>query len=220
MYKFVIFDLDGTLANTLEDLANGVNYALEKNGFKTYPADDYRYFVGNGIINLIRRTLGSRGIDDELVKRVKADFDYMYGKHSMDKTVAYDGIYDMLKVLQGKNIKLAVLSNKPHTFVGDILNKLFADVEFSAAWGKKDEFKVKPDPQSLYAIMNEIGADKENSLYVGDSDVDVKTAVNGGVDFAGAQWGFRGKEELAAAGAENTFEDAKALERFILNGGK
>lgn len=215
MYNYVIFDLDGTLANTIEDLANAVNYGLEKNGLHVYSTDAYYRFVGNGVINLIKRALGDK-CSDELIRKLKSDFDYFYSRHSLDKTVSYAGISHMLRILQKKGIKMAVLSNKPHSFVGDILKKLFPDITFAAAWGKKEEFKIKPDPESLFALMNEIGADKRETLYVGDSDVDVQTSINGNIDFAGAEWGFRGKEELIKAGAKHTFESPAQMCDFII----
>lgn len=215
MYNYVIFDLDGTLANTVEDLANAVNYGLKKNNLPVHPTDAYYHFVGNGVINLIKRALGN-SCSDKLVQQLKSDFDCYYGEHNLDKTVGYAGVYDMLKLLQEKNIKMAVLSNKPHSFVGDILDKLFPGITFAAAWGKKDKFKIKPDPQSLFALMEEIGADKATTLYVGDSDVDVQTAINGNVDFAGAEWGFRGKKELMSAGAKYTFESPRQMCDFIV----
>ncbi len=217
MYNCIIFDFDGTLANTIEDLANAVNYSLKKHSLPTYPVEDYKHFVGSGVINLIRRTLGDQSNDDALVAEIKSDFDIYYGKHSMDKTYVYAGITNMLKELNAQGIQLAVLSNKPHPFMISLMDKLFKGINFSAVWGKKEQYPIKPNPQSLYGIMEEIGAAKHQVIYVGDSDTDVQTAVNAGVAFAGASWGFRGEQELLNAGAAHTFDDAEGLLRFILN---
>lgn len=218
MYKFAVFDLDGTLANTLEDLANAVNYALEKNGYQAYPVDAYRQLVGSGVINLIKRA--TKSTNEEIIKKVKADFDIYYSEHALDTTCEYSGGKDMLLNLQKQGVVLAVLSNKPHSFVNEILDKLYPNVKFKSAWGKKEGYAIKPDPQSFNALLEEIGADKNSTVYVGDSDVDVYTAKNGGVDFIGCAWGFRGEKELLQTGVDKsriTFTNQE-LERLIIGG--
>ncbi|MEE1056514.1 MAG: HAD family hydrolase [Acutalibacteraceae bacterium] len=218
MYKFAVFDLDGTLANTLEDLANAVNYALEKNGYEKYPVDTYKQMVGSGVVNLIKRAIKSD--NEEMVKTVKADFDKFYSTHIIDTTCAYPGGYDMLVNLQKNGVILAVLSNKPHSFVSTILDRLYPEIEFKASWGKKEEYAIKPSPQSLNALLDEIGADKSNTVYIGDSDVDVYTAKNGEVDFIGCAWGFRGEKEMIQAGADASriVYTNKELQQFIIGG--
>lgn len=216
MYNYVIFDLDGTLADTLEDLANAVNFALQENDLAVYPVAEYRFFVGSGVNRLIKKVMAHHSKDPVLVEKVRQDFARYYSKHSIDQTVSYPGVYALLKALNQKGVKLAVLSNKPHDYVGAILDKLFPDVHFEAAWGKKEEYEIKPNPQSLLAMMENIGAKSNNSLYVGDSDVDVKTAINAGIAFAGVEWGFRGREELREAGAKHTFDCAESLLAFII----
>lgn len=218
MYKFAVFDLDGTLANTLEDLANAVNYALEKNGYEKYPVNTYKQMVGSGVVNLIKRAIKSD--DEKIVKAVKTDFDMFYSTHVVDTTCAYPGGYDMLVNLQKNGVILAVLSNKPHSFVSIILENLYPKVEFKASWGKKEGYAIKPDPHSLNALLDEIGADKDNTVYVGDSNVDVYTAKNGGVDFIGCAWGFRGEKELISAGAdaEQIAYTNQELQQLIMGG--
>jgi len=214
MYKYAVFDLDGTLANTLEDLADAVNYSLEKNGYKKHHVDAYKQMVGSGIVNLIR---AASGINVDIdVAMLKKDFDYYYGIHTMDKTSEYEGGQQMLVDLQKAGVTLAVLSNKPDTFVKSILDRLFPDVTFAIAWGKKEGFEIKPNPQSLNAMLSSLGADKSDVVYVGDSNVDVLTAKNGGIDFIGCAWGFRGEEELLQAGASKIAYSCEQLAKLIL----
>ena len=214
MYKYAIFDLDGTLANTLEDLANAMNYALSVEGMDTHPKDAYRNMVGSGIINFIKKA--SNQDSSDIILSIKKHFEQYYGEHFKDTTCEYEGTGKMLKNLKERGVATAVLSNKPDAFVGDILSSLYPDIVFEAKWGKKEEFPVKPNPESLFAIMEEIGADKESTVYIGDSDVDVFTAKNGGIDFIGCSWGFRGEQELCSAGAELIAHSNSELERFII----
>ena len=214
MYKYAIFDLDGTLANTLEDLANAMNYALSVEGMDTHPKDAYRNMVGSGIINFIKKA--SNQDSSDIILSIKKHFEQYYGEHFKDTTCEYEGTGKMLKNLKERGVATAVLSNKPDAFVGDILSSRYPDIVFEAKWGKKEEFPVKPNPESLFAIMEEIGADKESTVYIGDSDVDVFTAKNGGIDFIGCSWGFRGEQELCSAGAELIAHSNSELERLII----
>lgn len=201
MPRLVAFDLDGTLADTLRDLSSSVNHALRENGLPAYPDDDYRYFVGNGVDKLIERVLGDR-FSDDLFDRVKNGFQDYYGAHYADFTAAYVGIDDVLRALSSSGVMTAVVSNKPDVFVPEILRALYPRHRFSVAWGKKPEFPRKPSPASLIAAMNLCGVTAAETVYVGDSDVDVRFAHAAGVRVIGASWGFRGREELEAAGAD------------------
>lgn len=214
MYKYAIFDLDGTLANTLEDLADAVNYALEKNGFTPYPTESYRLMVGSGRVNLIKKA--TKSDNEETINSVKADFDEYYSANSVNKTCAYPQSEQVLENLQSKGVTLAVLSNKPDIFVKTILSKLFPNISFKEAWGKKEEYAIKPNPESLNAILEKLGADKSNTVYIGDSNVDVFTAHNGKVDVIGCTWGFRGETELVEAGADKIAHTYTELEAIIL----
>lgn len=215
MFKLVVFDLDGTLCDTLSDLGNAVNYALESEGLPTHPLSAYNKFVGNGINNLIKQVLQSKGDDKELCDKVKAKFDEYYPFHLCDSTIAYEGIAQLLSKLKALGIKTAVHSNKPHTYVPEILKTLFPEHSFDLAWGKKDCFERKPSPQALLEIINRIGVEKSEVLYVGDSDVDVFTAHNAKVKVCGVEWGFRGKEELLSVGADYIAKDVKELLNII-----
>lgn len=218
MYKCVVFDLDGTLVDSLYDLADSVNKALEKQGLPTHPYDAYKYFVGNGRAKLIERAMGEAAKDKELLAVVTKDYDDDYLIHCLDKTKPYDGVVDMLLKLHRSGVKINVLSNKPDEFVKNMLDTLFDGIKFNIAWGKKPEFPTKPDPSSVLAILNELSVDKSDCIYIGDSNVDVITAKNAGLDFCGVLWGFRTKEELEDEGAKITVSTADELCRVILNG--
>lgn len=214
MFKYAVFDLDGTLANTLEDLANAVNYALNKNGYKEHSVESYKLMVGSGIINLIKKASNSE--NQGTIAAIKADFDFYYGMHAVDKTCEYPNGQKTLVNLQNSGVTLAVLSNKPDAFVKNILDKIFPNVQFAIAWGKKEGFEIKPNPQSLNAMLTQLGAKKKDVVYIGDSSVDVLTAKNGGVSFIGCAWGFRGEQELKQTGAEKIAYSCEQLEKMIL----
>lgn len=211
MYRLVVFDLDGTLADTLSDLAHSMNKALESENLPVHPVESYRKFVGNGISNLVKQVVMDKADDEKLCRRVKAYFDSYYSQHLCDFTKAYDGMNEVLSELRRMDVKTAVHSNKPHTFVPQILKTLYPEHVFELAWGHKDGFERKPSPQALETIIEQLSCDKKSTLYVGDSDVDVFTAHNAGVKVCGVEWGFRGKEELALAGADFLAKDAKNL---------
>lgn len=215
MYKLVVFDLDGTLCDTLSDLCNAVNFALESENHPTHPLSAYNKLVGNGINNLIKQALMDKGNDEQLCKTVKAHFDEYYPQHLCDETTSYDGIDALLSELRSLKIRTAVHSNKPHAYVPTILKTLFENHSFDIAWGKRECFERKPSPQALLEIINRLGVDKTEVLYVGDSDVDVLTAHNAGVKVCGVEWGFRGRDELISAGADYIASDTKELLNII-----
>lgn len=217
MYKLVVFDLDGTLCNTLSDIANAVNFSLEKEGLPTYLQSSYNKFVGNGVNNLIKQALADKCDDEELFKKVKASFDSYYPSHLCDTTVAYEKMSELLAELEKSGVMTAVHSNKPHAYVGEILETLFSAHTFEIAWGKREEFERKPSPQALFEIMKRLSVSSDETLYVGDSDVDVFTAHGAGVKVCGVEWGFRGREELLSAGADFFAKDAEEL-LYIIKG--
>ncbi len=215
MYKFVVFDLDGTLANTLLDLANAVNRALEFYGLPTHDIEKYNKFVGNGISNLISQVLGDKSSDRELHSKVKQYFDDYYPKHLCDFTEAYQGMSELLCQLKSLGIKTAVHSNKPHIYVPEILAKLYPEHKFELAWGQQEQYERKPSPQALIAMMQQLSVKPEEVIYVGDSDVDVITAHSAGVDVCGVEWGFRGRAELESAGADFIAKNSEELYEII-----
>lgn len=214
MIKLVAFDLDGTVADTLKDLGTAMNAALATENLPGYPIEDYRRFVGNGIDNLVRVTM-ARAYTPEGAERVKAAFYAYYADHSTDYTIAYDGMDALLRLLSEDGVLTAVISNKPDRFVPGILAKLYPGYRFAYAWGQQEEFSRKPSPESLEALIALCACDKSEVLYVGDSDVDVAFAHNAGVKVCGVSWGFRGAEELRAAGADHIVNSAKELYRWL-----
>jgi phosphoglycolate phosphatase len=199
--QFCIFDLDGTLVNSLEDLADATNYALRLQGFPTHPVDQYRRFVGDGVVMLLQRAAPQPCSSEEL-KRLHSDFDQYYSVHCFDKTRPYEGCEALLHSLSQNQIPFGVLSNKPHQFVGEIVRRLFPNAAFASVAGKRPGYEKKPDPAALNEMIRIQGAEKKRCLYIGDSDVDVYTAHNAGIRCCGALWGFRGYQELSLAGAD------------------
>lgn len=195
MYKLVIFDLDGTLVNSLEDLGNACNSALERFGYPVHPMESFRYFVGDGVPMLIRRALPEKERTEETIAKVKAVFDEIYGRNYNVCTRPYDGITELLDRLKAEGILIAVASNKPDNFTQTIVTSMFGDT-FSYVSGKKEGFEKKPDPQIALHIMEKLGVSPKDVLFAGDSSVDMQTAHNAGCDCIGCVWGFRTLQEL------------------------
>ncbi len=215
MIKLVIFDLDGTLIDSLGDLTNAVEYALAENGYPPNPRDSYRYLVGNGALKLIERAL-PKGASEEEIKRVHKAFSERYREHCLELTKPYPGIEDMLRRLNESGIKLAVASNKPDEFSKQIVTALFGDDKFDTVHGKREGVPTKPSPDIIYSIMDELGVSAEETVLVGDSDVDVETAQGAGLKCIGCAWGFRGTDELRRAGADKIALNSDELTDIIL----
>lgn len=201
MLKLIAFDLDGTVANTLADLAYAVNHALSLRDLPTFDVDDYRYLVGSGVDKLMRDTMGAAYTPEE-AERMKADFQCYYADHCLDYTRAYDGMPELLAKLSHDGYITAVVSNKPNRFVPVILSELYPEHRFFCEWGQRTDVPRKPDPASLLELIELCKVEKSETLYLGDSNVDVAFAHNAGVKVCGVSWGFRGAEELKAAGAD------------------
>ena len=201
MKKLVIFDLDGTLVNTLTDLTECVNYALNQCNYPQHSFDEYRYFVGNGINKLIERALPEGDRNTETIMHVKEIFVEYYMQHKTDKSYVYPGINDLLSALQDKCIMLAVASNKYHEATLEMIAHYFPTISFAKVLGQRDGVPTKPHPQIVEEILEATGICKDDVLYVGDSGVDMTTAANAGVDSVGVVWGLRTVEELRANNA-------------------
>ena len=214
MIKLLIFDLDGTLINSIEDLALAANYALEKNGFPIHDTDKYYYFVGNGIQKLIERAV-PENTDKDVIIKVKNDFSDYYNLHYIDKTKPYDGITTLIEDLKNKDVKTAVASNKPDVFTKIIVSHFFEN-SFDFVQGQKEDIPKKPSPEIVYSILNELKISKDDAVFVGDSDVDIFTAKNSGIKSIGCLWGFRTKEELQNAGADYIIAHPNEI-LYILN---
>lgn len=216
MFKLAIFDLDGTLLNTIDDLADACNYALRLGGFREHPVEAYRLFVGNGVYNLIRRALPEGQRDEETAAAVKAAFDRYYRDHSQDKTRPYGGVVEMLAALRAEGVDVAVLSNKPDGFVKTLVEQYFPGAVDYAA-GQREDVPIKPDPQAVFAILERLGRSAEEAVYIGDSDVDVKTGNNAGLYTVGVGWGFRTKDELQNAGKCLIVDKVEQLQEIIID---
>ena len=201
MVKLLIFDLDGTLLNSLRDLAGSVNYALRLHGFPEHPPLAYRHFVGNGIAVLLERVLPEGAKSAENVALLWKDFMHHYGLHRADLTAPYAGIPELLEALQQQGLLLAVASNKFHSATEAMVRLYFGESTFQFVHGKQEEVPAKPDPAVVQAILAEAGVTPEETLFIGDSDVDMLTAHNSGVPSVGVTWGFRSQEELQKHGA-------------------
>lgn len=191
MYQAVIFDLDGTLLYTLEDLKDGVNHVMRNWNYPERTLDEVRRFVGNGIHKLIERAV-PEGLEDEKVEQVFEEFKTYYTAHCEIKTRPYDGIMELLAQLKEKGIKLAIVSNKNDAAVKELARDYFADyIEKKVAIGEREGIRKKPAPDSVFEAMRILGVNKKDTVYVGDSDVDRATAKNAGLDCISVTWGFR-----------------------------
>ena len=207
--KAAIWDLDGTLLNTLDDLAASTNAVLAENGLPTHTVDEVRMFVGNGIGKLIERAVPD-GRDNPKFQAVYDAFVAHYGAHSCDHTKPYDGILPMLDALAAKGVKLAIVSNKIDFAVKALSRDYFGN-RMQAAIGDDPSRRRKPAPDSVLEAMRQMGVTREETVYIGDSDVDVETARNAGVACCAVSWGFRSVESLKEAGAERIAANPQAL---------
>jgi len=196
MKQLVIFDLDGTLLNTIADLAHSVNYALQENGYPIHQTEEYNFFVGNGIDKLFERALPEGEKTEENILKIRKTFLPYYNEHNTDYSSPYSGIPELLNKLQLKGIKLAVASNKYHEATQKLIAFYFPDIHFVEVLGQREGINAKPDPGVVYDILAKAGMEKENILYVGDSGVDMQTAKNANVTSCGVSWGFRPRTEL------------------------
>ena len=215
MTKLVIFDLDGTLLDTIEDLANSVNYALEQHNYPTHPIEAYRFFIGNGVAKLLERALPEDKRNADFVSMLKVDFIRHYYAHSEESTKPYPGITELVNKLYAEGYQLGVASNKVHDATVELVNRFFPDVKFTAVYGQRDGYPVKPNPGILEEIIGLAGVEKSEVLYVGDSGVDVATANNAKVPFTGVLWGFRPRKELEEVGATRFVETTAELYEII-----
>lgn len=210
-FTHAVFDLDGTILNTLEDLARACNYVCELHGWPTFPLDAYRYKVGNGMLKLVERIMPAEYLGDEVMfAQVLAEFRARYAEHKEDHTVPYPGIIEALDSLRAAGITLAVLTNKDHDAALSLVKRFFGR-RFTVVQGALPAFPPKPAAPITRYVLEQLGADPRATLFVGDSDVDVQTGHNAGLLVAGAAWGFRGATELEAAGADFILEHPDEL---------
>lgn len=202
MKKLCIFDLDGTLTNTITAISYFGNTALSAIGLGPIDTEKYKIYVGDGRATLIHRMLGYYNADnEENYNIVCTEYDKCYEADPMYKTDAYDGIRELIAQLKSMGVKIAVCSNKPHNVVCDVVKTVFGDI-FDTVKGIEDGDKVKPEPDNALKIVNDLGVLKSETLFIGDTNVDMFTAANAGIKSIGVLWGFRDKAELMSAGAK------------------
>lgn len=201
--RAVLFDLDGTLTNTLEDIAFAMNHALCLYGLPEHPVDAYRYFVGSGAKMLAHRVVGEHHEKEADVLRAYQQY---YEAHSLVKTCPYPGVQELLQTLQARGVKLCVFSNKPHADTCRVVEHFFPEIAFTVVRGQQEGMPVKPDPAGALAAAQAAQVPPEEFLYLGDTDVDMHCARNAGMHPIGVTWGFRSREELLAAGAERLID--------------
>ncbi|MBP3488777.1 MAG: HAD-IIIA family hydrolase [Roseburia sp.] len=212
-YDTVIFDLDGTLLDTLEDLTDAVNYALREFDMPERTIDEVRRFVGNGVRRLMELAV-PEGFSNPVFKDVFAKFKEYYGVHCNDKTKAYDGVLTLLKELKGEGFALAIVSNKLDSAVKE-LSEIYFEGVVKVAIGEKTGVAKKPAPDTVYEALRELGMPKERAVYVGDSEVDVMTAKNAGLPCISVLWGFRDEAFLRQQGAERFAHTPAEVRNFL-----
>ena len=212
-YKAIIFDLDGTLLDTLTDLAEGTNYALRVNGFPERTTDEIRRFVGNGARKLIERAVPEGQIEAAL-EQVRQDFDIYYKVHCKDHTGPYPGIMEMLQELVQQGYALGVVSNKPDFAVQELIPEYFPDI-FASVSGERQGVAKKPAPDLIREAMKNLQADSSNAVYVGDSEVDLEAAANAGIPCISVAWGFKGRRFLEEQHAGMIIETPAEIQKYL-----
>ncbi len=208
MKKAVIFDLDGTLLNTLGDLASSVNFALRECGYPERTIDEVRSFIGNGVIMLMHRSI-PKGTKEADEKACFEKFRTYYLEHMEDTTAPYDGVNELIAKLSAKGIQTAVVSNKLDAGVKGLCEKYFPAL--TCSFGVNNESERKPAPANVFKALDALGVQKDDALYVGDSEVDVQTAQNAGLEMVGVTWGYRSRETLLSSGAKHIIDKPEEL---------
>jgi len=217
-YQGIIFDLDGTLAYTLEDIADSMNRVLNNQDFPLHSYEKYKNFVGRGLRNLIKSSLPTENQNDSVIEKCYYLMLEDYNKNCLVKTRLYDGIEEMVKEIRKTNISMAVLSNKAHELTEKIVNALFGNGIFNPVFGALPSVPLKPDPASALQISRLWKINPKNIAYIGDSGVDMITANNAGIFAIGVLWGYRNKQEIINGGAKATIENPNDLTRILETG--
>jgi len=213
--RLLIFDLDGTILDTIDGLYTSVNKARTAMDLTPQPEEQIRSYIGRGAVNLMRQSLACDGMDsDDQVERMLALFNSDYDEHCIEYTKEYPGISLMLNTLKDSGFLLAVNSNKNDIPTQKLISHFFPGI-FSYVQGRRDDIPRKPDPAGAYACMNSLGCSKEETVYIGDSDVDIETSVNAGITGISVAWGYQSEERLISAGAKRIFNKTDKLCRFL-----
>lgn len=215
MKQLAIFDLDGTLLNTIADLGQACNYALHATGFPPHELGSYPFMVGNGITRLIERALPEQSRNEGTIEAVRNVFLNFYDTHCTDLTTPYHGIHDTLRTLTDRGVKVAVASNKYQEAVTKLINHFFPDINWIAIEGQRDSRPTKPNPDIVFDILKTAVIRPDNVLYIGDSGVDIDTARNAGIESIGVTWGFRPEQELIEHKACHIIHNVTEIQSFI-----
>jgi len=218
VYKGIIFDLDGTLVNTLRDIADAANSSLKKHQFKSHPVDSYRYFVGDGLKTLVERIIPQHERTSENIYKLMETFKEIYQDSWYKKSFPYHGIESMIDTLWSRGVKLAVFSNKPHHFTRLNIDHFFHDHIFSFVQGQIDEIPKKPDPTGALMIAEQLELDREDLVFIGDTAIDIKTGKSAGMKTIGVTWGFRDQLELEENGADIIVNKPEEIINIVING--
>ncbi len=210
-FKAILFDLDGTLLDTLDDLADSMNAVLQKHGHPTHQPDAYKTFVGDGVENLVRQAVAGGKIDEQTVEEFVVEMREEYRRRWYVKTKPYGGVCDMLSVLAARGVKLSVLSNKPDEFTKLCVGRFLGEYPFEMIVGVSQSVVPKPDPGGANRISRELNIPAEQFLYLGDTNTDMQTANAAGMYPVGALWGFRSAEELIENGAKTIIDHPSKL---------
>lgn len=215
MVKACIFDMDGTVSNTINSIAYFANNALKKAGLPEIETEVYKKIVGNGAKVLVKRMLKTVGADESFYNEVAHEYNTKYDADFLYLTEPYDGIIDMLKNLKASGIKIAILSNKPHGTAVKVSDALFSKELVDICYGGREGIALKPDPAGVYEIIDELGLKKEECLYIGDTATDMKTGKGAGLYTIGVLWGFRDREELENGGADRIISHPSQLVEIV-----
>ncbi len=216
LYSSIIFDLDGTLLDTLTDIADSVNRVLSINNFSTHPRDSFKKFIGDGLYNLITRSVPV-GTKESVILKCCETFTEIYSENWKKNCFPYEGIDTMLNSLSAEGIKLAVLSNKPHAFTCQFVDQFFPRATFEIVFGQREGIEKKPDPAGALIISEFLQTIPENILFVGDSDVDIQTGRNAGMGTAGVSWGYRNVKELEENKAAIIVNSPQEIVEYVLS---
>lgn len=216
MYKVAIFDLDGTLLNALGDIEEACNYALIKNNLPVVETEKYKALLGRGRKKLIESLIPAEKNNEETVIRVLSYFNSYYGTHMMDKTLPYDGIIKLLDELTKNNIITAIVSNKPHEFTKVIVKHYFGD-KIKVVFGQRKGFDIKPNPDTVLEVIKILNLEKNDCVYIGDTEIDIITAKNASIKSIGVLWGYRSLDVLESAGADYIVSTTDELKKVIIN---
>jgi len=218
-YKALMFDLDGTLLDTIEDIADSLNAVFASYNYPIFSIEDYKYFAGRGIDELIYSSFSKGKIDIKEFDKIKAGYIEEYGKRQYTKTRIFLGIMDLINKLKEIGISVNILSNKPDFQTQEVVNYYFKNFRFDYVYGKKSNFKIKPNPESALDIVSKLQITPSEVLYVGDTNTDIQTAINAGFKSVGVLWGFRKKIELVESGADYIVDDPKQIWSIVVGEG-